>query len=167
MARTRTYVAFDGDSDIMSYRTIQSWLVDSENSFNLLNAHEINTARDDSLPESIINQLRERLDRSKNMILLIGEKTKGNRKGILKYEVNYALRNSLPIFLVFIGFNTDTNNTEHLWNNYLFPKLPSYLVDAVEKYCLVCPFNRDVIGKALKSYDSNYLPTKGYTWYWK
>ena len=166
MARTRNYIAFDGDSDLMSYRTIQSWVTDNESGFSLNNAHDINTARDDSLPDSIINQLRERLDRSKNLLLLIGEKTKGNRKGILKYEINYALRNKLPIILVFIGFSSSDSNTENLWKEKLFPKIPTYLTEATDKYCLVCPFTKDVLAKAVISYSNNSLPNAGYTWFW-
>ena len=57
--RTKIYIAFDGDSDLMSYRTIQSWSANQALSFNLNDAHDVNYARDDSLPQSIINQLRE------------------------------------------------------------------------------------------------------------
>ena len=56
--RTKTYIAFDGDTDLMSYRTIQAWSAAPKHPFALNNAHEINNARDDSLPESIMNQLR-------------------------------------------------------------------------------------------------------------
>ena len=67
--RTKTYIAFDGDSDLMSYRTVQSWDRD-DSSFSLNDAHDINYARDGSLPQSIINQLRERLNVSKNLVAL-------------------------------------------------------------------------------------------------
>jgi len=33
--RANTYIAFDGDSDLMSYRTIQVWSADREFSFTL------------------------------------------------------------------------------------------------------------------------------------
>ena len=86
--RTKTYIAFDGDADLMSYRTIQSWSVDPRQLFTLNDAHEVNNARDDSLPESIINQLRERLGVSKHLVLIIGSATNSNRKGILQYEIS-------------------------------------------------------------------------------
>src|SRR2546430_1566672 len=93
LGRTKTYIAFDGDTDLMSYRTIQAWSADPKHPFVLNDAHDINYARDDSLPESIINQLRERLDVSKHLVLLIGSATNRNRRGILQYEIRYALRN--------------------------------------------------------------------------
>ena len=55
--RTKAYIAFDGDTDLMSYRTIRLD-ADPKYPFVLNDAHEINWARDDSLPQSIINELR-------------------------------------------------------------------------------------------------------------
>ncbi len=60
-------------------RTVQSW--DRDNSdFSLNDAHNVNYARDDSLPESIKNQLIERLNLSKNLALLIGSETKKTKR---------------------------------------------------------------------------------------
>ncbi len=165
--RTKTYIAFDGDSDLMSYRTVQSWSANQALSFNLNDAHDVNTARDDSLPQSIINQLRERLDNTKVLILLVGDKTKYNRKGILKYELQYALRNKLPILLTFIGFKVAHSNTSELWNKYLHPKIPSVLTDASEIYGLVSPFTRSSVEYAVKTYSHLRLPDQGYTWNWR
>lgn len=165
--RTKTYIAFDGDSDLMSYRTIQSWHANDSISFTLNNAHDVNTARDDSLPESIIRQLKERLDVSKILLVLVGDKTKNNRKGILKYELQYALRNKLPLVLVFIGFEAGHSNTADLWNRYLRPKIPTVLLDAQEIYALVSPFTRSAVDYAVKTYSNNSLPAKGFTWNWR
>jgi len=140
--RTKTYIAFDGDSDLMSYRTVQSWSANQALSFNLNDAHDINTARDDSLPQSIINQLRERLDNTKILILLVGDRTKYNRKGILKYELQYALRNKLPILLTFIGFEAAHSNTSELWNRYLRAELHACIAQRIR--ALPAPY-RDVV----------------------
>lgn len=166
--RTKTYIAFDGDTDLMSYRTIQSWSADPKYPFVLNDAHEINWACDDSLPESIINQLRERLQVSKHLVLIVGSATNKNRKGILQYEIGYALRNALPIILVFKGFSSDDENSKELWQTKLLPKIPAVLEDwAEDKYCLVCPFTREVVVSAIQTYSNNHLPSKGYTWRWK
>lgn len=165
--RTKTYIAFDGDSDLMSYRAVQSWSANQAISFTLNDAHAVNYARDDSLPESIINQLRKRLHLSKVFVLLVGEKTKFNRKGILKYELQYALRNRLPIALMFIGFNTLHNNSSELWNRYLHPKIPSILTNADEIYALVSPFTQNAFQYATSTYSHINLPEKGYTWNWR
>jgi hypothetical protein len=164
--RTKTYLAFDGSTDLMSYRTIQSWDAD-DSSFSLNDAHDVNYVRDGSLPESIINQLRQRLELSKNLALIIGAKTMKNRKGILKYELNYAIRNKLPIFLFFKGFDSSIQNDETLWNNKLYPQIPSAITNSDTKYCLVCPFTKKAFSMAAKNYSNNTLPSEGYNWYWK
>lgn len=165
--RTKTYIAFDGDADLMSYRTIQSWSADKNNPFTLNDAHDVNEARDNSLPESIINQLRERMEVSKNVLLLISSDTNKNRKGILQWEIGYALRNSLPIILVFIGYSSSTANTESLWKDKLFPKIPLTLRDtSLDKYCLISPFTRERVVSAIQLYSVNNLPSKGYSWHW-
>lgn len=164
--RTKTYLAFDGDADLMSYRTVQSWDAD-DSSFSLNDAHDVNYARDDSLPESIINQLRERLTVSKNLALIVGSETKANRRGILRYELNYALRNNLPIFLFFKGINAETQTTEHLWKSRLLPQIPTTITQSDRKFCLVCPFTKRAFSSAVTSYSNNNLPQSGYTWHWK
>lgn len=164
--RTKTYVAFDGDADLMCYRTVQGWSADHAVGFTLNDAHCVNFARDDSLPESIIGQLRARLDLSKQLVLIVGTATARNRKGILRYELNYALRNNLPIILVFKDFSSDTPASDQLWNSRLFPLLPAVIRNELDKYCLVCPFTRTAVCGAIQNYSHTALPEQGYTWYW-
>ncbi len=165
--RTKTYIAFDGDADLMSYRNIQGWSKDYSTPFEINDAHELNHSRDGSLPDSIINQLRERLKRSKQLILIVGSQTNRNRKGILKYELNYALKNKLPITLIFKGHSSDETNDENLWNSKLLPKIPGVIKNYSDDfYCLVTPFTRKSIYNSIKIYTNNNLPNKGYTWCW-
>jgi hypothetical protein len=167
MSRTRIYTAFDGDSDMVYYRTLQMWSANSYISFDFNNAHDLNYARDDSLPQSIINQLRERLDISKSVILLVGDKTKHNRKGILKYELNYSLKNQLPILLSFVGFDGSENNNSDLWNRELLPRIPTVINAEEDKYCLISPFNKVSIEYFVRNHSNNNLPKKGYSWLWQ
>jgi hypothetical protein len=167
MPRTKTYVAFDGDTDIHYYLTLKMWAKNKNIDFELNDAHDLNNAYDDSLPESIINQLRQRLEASKFFILLVGEKTKSNRKGILKYELNYALRNNLPIALSFINFDGTENNDTDLWQRYLSNKIPTLLMEADTKYILVSPFTKNAIEYSIRNYSHMNLPKKGFTWIWK
>ncbi len=162
IVRTKTYIAFDGDIDLMSCRTVQSW--DRDNSdFSLNDAHNVNYARDDSLPESIKNQLIERLNLSKNLALLIGSETKKNKKGILEYGLNYALRNGLPIFLFFKGYDADIKESDMLWKK-LYPSIPTVIANVEKKYCLIRPFTKNIFASAAKRYSNNNLPTFRYNW---
>ena len=78
--RNKTYVAFDGDTDMWAYRLMTAWKSNTNMDFNFYNAHDLNTARDSSTEESIKSQLRERMANAKQMILLVGENTKNLRK---------------------------------------------------------------------------------------
>lgn len=98
--RNKTYICFDGDTDMRYYRLMTAWAENERFSFSFYNAHDLNTARDSSQEQSIKRQLRERFANSKLFIVLIGEKTKFLTK-FVKWEMEVALRLDLPI----IGVN--------------------------------------------------------------
>ena len=84
--RDKTYVAFDGDNDIKYFNLMKAWKQSDNTDFNFYDAHELNSARDSSLTESIKNQLRERMNNSKMFILLLGKHTKYLTR-FVKWEV--------------------------------------------------------------------------------
>lgn len=98
--RNKTYICFDGDTDMAQYRLMTAWHANEKFSFEFQNAHDLNTARDSSQEESIKRQLRERFANSKDFIVLIGEKTKNLTK-FVRWEMEVALKLGLPI----IGVN--------------------------------------------------------------
>lgn len=97
--RNKTYVCFDGDNDMHYYRLMQAWSENEKFSFDFNNAHDLNTAKDDSQEESIKRQLRVRFANSKDFIVLIGEKTKFLRK-FVRWELEVAIKLDLPIVAV-------------------------------------------------------------------
>lgn len=98
--RNKTYVCFDGDTDIHYYRLMQAWHQSDYTNFSFYNAHELNTARDASQEDSIKRQLRERLLNSSVFVVLIGSNTRYLYK-FVKWEMEQALLLDLPI----IGVN--------------------------------------------------------------
>lgn len=94
--RNKTYICFDGDSDMAHYRLMTAWSENNKIDFDFYNAHDLNTARDSSQEESIKRQLRERFANSKLLVVLIGEKTKYLTK-FVKWEMEVALKLDLPI----------------------------------------------------------------------
>jgi hypothetical protein len=96
--RNKLYVAFDGDEDMDYYNTVRMWRDNKYIDFNFNDAHDLNIARDTSLPESIKVQLRERMQNSKAMLLLVGTRTKYIR-GYIPWEVGYARYLGLPIIV--------------------------------------------------------------------
>lgn len=100
--QNKTYVAFDGDTDMDYYRTLQMWKGNKNIDFDFYDAHDMNYSDDSSKVESIKSQLRIRFDNSKLFMILVGEKTKWNRK-FVPWEIEQALKRELPIIVVNIN----------------------------------------------------------------
>lgn len=98
--RNKTYVCFDGDNDYHYYSLMKAWKQNDGLPFNFFDAHDLNAARDTSLTESIRRQLRERLNNSKILVVLIGENTRYLYR-FVRWEMEQALDLGLPI----IGVN--------------------------------------------------------------
>lgn len=97
--RNKTYVCFDGDSDIHYYRLMQAWHQSDHSAFSFYNAHDLNYARDSSLEFSIKRQLRERLLNSRVFVVLIGANTRYLYK-FVRWEMEQAITMKLPIIAV-------------------------------------------------------------------
>jgi hypothetical protein len=97
--RNKTFVSFDGDSDIHYYRLMQAWHQNDGILFNFYNAHDLNTARDSSQEESIKRQLSERMRNSKNFVLLVGERTRYLMK-FVRWEIEQALDREMTFIVV-------------------------------------------------------------------
>src|SRR5262245_40237236 len=107
--RNKTFVSFDGDSDMRYYRLMTAWKQNDGMEFNFFNAHDINTARDSSSEQSIKAQLSERLRNSKIFVLLIGERTRYLQK-FVKWEIEQAISRKMPIIVVNLNGNRSKDN---------------------------------------------------------
>jgi hypothetical protein len=79
---------------------MQAWKENDRIDFNFFDAHELNTARDSSLDGTIKTRLRERMNNSKQAILLgsPSAKSKGNiADSFLGFEVRYLMSLKIPI----------------------------------------------------------------------
>ncbi len=94
--RNKTYVCFDGDSDIHYYWLMKAWKQNDGMSFNFFDAHDLNTGRDSSLTATIRRRLRERLLNSKVLVVLIGQNTRYLYR-FVRWEMEQALHLGLPI----------------------------------------------------------------------
>jgi hypothetical protein len=97
--RNKTFVSFDGDSDIHYYRLMCAWKQSDYTPFNFYDAHELTQARDTSTEESIKRSLAVRLANAKVFILLIGERTRYLVK-FVRWEIEQAIARDLPIIAV-------------------------------------------------------------------
>ena len=134
--RNKTYVAFDGDSDIRYYYLMKAWKQSDSTSFNFYDAHDLNIARDSSQTESIKRQLSERMANSKVFVLLLGERTKYLTR-FVKWEVEHALYLNLPVIVVNInGKREEDCNRMPAWLN--------------GQLCLTCSFNARILQYSLE-----------------
>ena len=98
--RDRTYVIFDGDHDIWAYGYMKGWKANDRVDFDFVDAHDLAplTARAEN-ETYIKNRLRERLEKSTQVVVLIGENTRNLYK-FVRWEIELALALDLPIVAV-------------------------------------------------------------------
>jgi len=113
--RNKTYVAFDGDTDMRSYGLMKAWKQNDYTDFNFHDAHDIKQARDTSSEETIKRSLRERMDNSKVFVLLVGQSTRYLYRYV-RWEIELALSMNLPIIVVNL-------NQQRSHDNYLCPPI--------------------------------------------
>ncbi len=137
--KNKTYIAFDADTDMKYYRLMTAWKENENIDLNFHNAHELNNLRSTSSEETIKGKLRERLNNTKIMIVLMGEKTKVLYK-FVRWEMEVAINMDIPI----IGVNL--NGKKGLDNE----RCPAIIKD-VTKYFI--PFKLEDIKNAMDKID--------------
>ena len=133
--RNKTYVAFDADTDIHYYRLMTAWKVNQNIDFNFHNAHELNNLRSTSSDETIKRKLRERLNNTKIMIVLIGEKTQNLYK-FVRWEMEVAINMGIPIIGVNLNGETGLDND----------RCPAIIRNVAREFV---PFNLNAIKNAM------------------
>ena len=166
---TGTYVAFYVDEttkvnnnvqtakDLCNYRTIEMWKATTDD-FHFINSHDKTyEVRDDSEYETLLRRLKERLNLSRNMMLLLSSVTKQSRA--LKDEINYAAKLGLPIIVVYVGLDS---NDDVRFDGYLTKKAKEYWdkvpalktkIENKEVTTLHIPFLKNYVQRALGDSD--------------
>lgn len=110
--RNKTYVCFDGDNDIKHYNLMKAWKENDNVDFDFHNAHDINNLWNGSNEDTIKRRLRERLNNTKLLIVLVGESTK-NLYRFVRWEIEMALNMEIPIIAVNI-----INDETRIYDNF-------------------------------------------------
>jgi hypothetical protein len=103
--RNKTFVSFASE-DIASFRLMTAWRANKKIDFDFYDAHDLNTARDTSHPDTIKRRLRERLANAKQIVMLISATTRpkaARMNSFIHYEVQVIKGLDLPI--VFANLN--------------------------------------------------------------
>ena len=95
-----TYVIFDGDKDKWAYAYMKGWKVNERVEFEFQDAHDLDNMTGVASNEAYVKaRLKERLQKSKSVIVLIGESTKNLYKYV-RWEIELAIGLGLPIIAV-------------------------------------------------------------------
>lgn len=128
--RTRTYIAADWTSDKNAVEQLKCWNRGKYWDLSFGDAHELSQCKSDSTNNcNIKKNCSQNLDCSKFFVLIIGENTKNLRAGycmycknyynceytyktnksFVEYECDYAIRNDLPIIVLYNSTTVDKN----------------------------------------------------------
>ncbi|GGD10811.1 TIR domain-containing protein [Hyunsoonleella pacifica] len=95
--RNKTYVIFDGDNDMWAYARMKGWKALKNIDFNFIDAHDLKPLTKQAKSEDYIKgRLSERLKNAKQVIVLVGEKTK-NLYRFVRWEIQQSINLDLPI----------------------------------------------------------------------
>lgn len=98
--KDRTYVIFDGDNDMWAYAYMKGWKKNDNIDFDFNDSHDLMPLTDKAENEQYIKQrLKERLEASKQFIVLVGKNTKNLYK-FVRWEIDMALSLGLPPIIV-------------------------------------------------------------------
>jgi hypothetical protein len=95
-----TYVIFDGDTDGWAYQYIRGWAANRKLGFDFENSHEMDNMTSRAQSEDYVKRnLRQRMNGSTQVLVLLGEKTK-NLYRYVRWEIELAIELGLPIIVV-------------------------------------------------------------------
>ncbi|MCG8038447.1 MAG: TIR domain-containing protein [Candidatus Thiodiazotropha taylori] len=147
--RNKTFVSFASE-DIRSYRLMCAWRSNQHIDFNFYDAHDLNTARDSSLPTTINRRLRERLNNAKQVVMLISDTTRrkaARSSSFIHYEVNTIYDLNLPI--VFVNLNGSRSSQKY--------RLPTRLAN---QFSVCVSFQPKIIQFALDGYVAEFSSSR-------
>lgn len=168
--RNGTYIAFHAEgktdptaSDIRYYRMLKAWHENDGTNFRFVNSHEkVDAIKDSASKARIMKSLRERLDNSKNMVLILGPTTR-NDTDFVPFEIAYAVDTcEIPIIVAYTQY-TGIAKPEALRDEWPYA-LATRIADGSAKVFHI-PFKRAAIDDAISRFDINKLPGSGLVHY--
>lgn len=156
---SETNLGANTSKDFVYYRTLRMWK-GSDSSFPFVDSHEKNyNVRDDSDWETTLKpRLRDRLSKSKNIILFLSSITANSTA--LREEIEYGINTKgLPVIVIYPEFsensdiiNCDSKTFRQQIKN-LWDKLPIFRDSMDNVPTIHIPMNKALIEKTLKDTD--------------
>jgi hypothetical protein len=162
--RNGTYIAFHAEgttdptaSDIKYYRMLKAWHEHDDIEFKFVNSHEkVAGVHDTSTKATLQRSLMERLNNSKNMVLIIGPTTRFDTDWV-PFEIGYAVDHcKIPIIATYTGgcdWILAPSHYRELWPPAFAGRIDNSTVQAIH-----IPFKQRVIDAAIGQFDHNNLP---------
>lgn len=136
-----------------------AWHANDGTDFTLYNSHDkVSAVRDSSQDATIKRSLRERLDNSKNMVLIVGQRTRFDAD-FVPYEIAYAVDTCrIPIVAAYPGYTTirAPSALSQLWPKALADRINNGSASVIH-----VPFNQKVIDDAISQFSHSKLPLGG------
>lgn len=139
-----SYVIFDGDKDQWAYRYMRGWKASEHLDFDFRDAHDLTAMTARAENEAYVkSQLRERMGKAKQVIVIVGESTKNLRK-FVAWEIDLAKERGLSI--VVVNLKSGQRKID-----------PDLCPVALRDYCAVhVEFRMKIIQYALDNWPSEY-----------
>lgn len=137
------YVIFDGDNDKWAYAFMNGWKANKNIEFDYQNAHDLDNMTGRAQDEQYVkSKLRERMNKSSAVVVLVGEKTKNLYKYV-RWELELALELGLPIIVA------NLNKTNRKDNNLC----PAIIRDACAAHI---PYTLEALKHAMASWPTEF-----------
>ena len=172
--RTGTYFAFDGlgeadptKSDFKYYAIAQRWDTLKNIDFDFVDSHEKASAvRDTSKRATLEASILKRLAASKNMVVIISDKTRQSGS-MLDFEIIKAVDTyDLPLIIAYTDYSfiLDVEFHENEWPTSLKTRIINNTAKAIH-----VPFKKDAILDAINRFtvNTNKLNISNHNYSWK
>lgn len=169
--RNGTYIAFHAGgttdptaSDIRYYRMLKAWHEHDHIEFEFINSHDkVAGVRDTSTKATLRRSLVERLNKSKNMVLIIGQTTRFDTDWV-PFEIEYAVDAcKIPIIATYTGYHWITGSPEQLRG--LWPAAFASRIDKGTVRAIHIPFKQRAIDDAIGQFSHEKLPATPLNYY--
>jgi MTH538 TIR-like domain (DUF1863) len=168
--RNGTYIAFHAEgtpnptaSDIKYFNIMKAWHEHDDIEFKFINSHDkVSSVRDSSLKATLRRSLVERMNNSRNFLLIVGSKTRFDNDWVPFEIAQAADRCYLPFIIAYTGYLSILNPIAlaSLWPPALKSRIDNGSIKAIH-----VPFQRNAIDAAIREYDLSNKPN-GALIYW-
>ena len=169
--RNGTYIAFHangtvlpGKSDMDYYRLLKMWSEKSDDDFSMIDSHEKTAAvRDSSKRATLRARLQERLSKSKNMVLIIGETTRMDDDWV-PFEIQQAVdQYKIPIIAAYTEWDKRILSPQYL-SGYWPAALASRINSGTARVVHI-PFKKLPLTDAVANLSHSNLPPDSLSYY--